>query len=271
MLKKIIGKNINSLLGFFDLSIHTASKKSFSKIEKEKKDIIKEVAVENKVIENKNEMEDKFKYEDSWLKNLNFKSILDIGANSGQFVEKFLIFYPKADFFCFEPLSEPFDELKEKFGSKQNFHLYKFALGNKAGEEKIFHNEYSPSSSLLAMKDEHKDAFDFAREEFEEEITIKKLDHLSIEPDIKKPYLVKMDTQGFESEVIKGGKDIISKADMIIIETSFVQLYEGAPLFDDIYMILKNMGFEYVGSFEQLRRPQDGKILQQDSIFIKKV
>jgi len=205
-----------------------------------------------------------------WLKNKKFKFILDIGANEGQFAEKFVALFPEATFICFEPLAEPLQKLKERFKDRNNFQFHQLALGNETGKNKIFRNEYSPSSSLLPMKKNHKEAFTFTEKDFEEEIEIKKLDEILNENDIAKPYLVKIDVQGFEIEVIKGGQNIISNAEMIILETSFVQLYEGAPLFDDIYELLKSLSFEYIGSFEQLERPQDGKILQQDSIFIKK-
>lgn len=204
-----------------------------------------------------------------WLKELGIKTILDIGTNEGQFAEKITKILPEADLICFEPLHDPFEKLKERFHDKNNFSCLRVALGDSEGKQKIFRNEYSPSSSILPMKQAHKEAFDFARQEYEEEIEIKKLDNVVRHIRVDGPYLVKIDVQGYEMQVIDGGIMTIEGAQLIILETSFVELYEGSPLFGDIYKKLESLNFRYVGSFEQLFRPRDGKILQQDSIFQK--
>ena len=204
-----------------------------------------------------------------WLKNLDFKTIIDVGANEGQAANNFLGLFPRAEFYCFEPLPEPFKDLSKRFKNSSNFHLYDFALGNESGEKKMFRNEYSLSSSILPMEEAHKEAFVNTKNEFEEQITIKKLDDVFKNIKLNKPLLVKIDVQGFELEVIKGGSNIISDADMIILETSFVHLYKDSPLFSDVHDLLKSMGFEYQGAYEQLAKPQDGRILQQDSIFVR--
>ena len=205
----------------------------------------------------------------SWFTNIDFDTIIDIGANEGQFASNISSHFPHATFYCFEPLPEPFKGLSKRFGGLDRFHLYDLALGNESGKKRMFRNEYSLSSSILPMAEAHKEAFTNTKNEFEEYITIDTLDNVFKKIKIKGPILVKIDVQGFEKEVIKGGQKIISKADMIILETSFVPLYKNAPLFGDIYESLKNLGFNYQGSFDQLPSPQDGRILQQDSIFVR--
>jgi hypothetical protein len=73
--------------------------------------------------------------------------------------------------------------------------------------------------------------------------------------------------QGYEAKVIAGGEDVVACAKIIIVEVSFQRLYEGGPLFDDIYRILKDRGFNYAGNFEQLYSPKNGRVLQADAIF----
>lgn len=81
--------------------------------------------------------------------------------------------------------------------------------------------------------------------------------------------LVKIDVQGYEDRVIRGGQRVISRAKVLIVETSFQTLYDGQPLFEDIYDTLLKMGFRYIGALWQLRSPLNGSILQADSIFVK--
>lgn len=63
--------------------------------------------------------------------------------------------------------------------------------------------------------------------------------------------------------------ELLENADLIIVETTFVELYEEQPLFDVIYDKLRKLGFKYVGNEEQLVSPMNGEVLQADSIFVK--
>ena len=80
--------------------------------------------------------------------------------------------------------------------------------------------------------------------------------------------LVKIDVQGFEDRVLRGGERTIREAKAIIIETSFVPLYEGQPLFSDIRRQLTGWGFVYAGSVGQIRSRTTGEVLQEDSLFL---
>jgi hypothetical protein len=55
----------------------------------------------------------------------------------------------------------------------------------------------------------------------------------------------------------------------VIVETSFVELYEGQPLFGEVYSQLLEQGFRYIGSWDQFLDPQNGRPLQQDGIFLR--
>ena len=204
----------------------------------------------------------------TWLKQYNLNTIIDIGANEGQFANKILSIFPNIEVHCFEPLKDAYQELQRNFKNQQNVHLYNCGLGESNSEKEIFKNEYSPSSSLLPMLDLHKVNFDYAVDVVPERITIRKLDEV-MEDKVKRPLLVKIDVQGYEMFVLKGGQSVIKQADVVIIETSFYPLYSGQPLFEDIYDYFKNAGYKYVGNIEQLLVPVDFKILQADAIFVK--
>lgn len=203
-----------------------------------------------------------------WLRSYNFKTILDIGANEGQFASKILTIFPEAEIHCFEPLHSVFEQLQLNFKNISNVVVYNFGLGASTEEKNIFRNEYSASSSVLEMLDLHKENFDFAVAVEPEKISIKKLDEVFI-TEIPKPLLIKIDVQGYEMYVLEGGKSAIPQAEVIIIETSFYPFYDNQPLFDDIYQYFTQWGYRYVGNIEQLEAPKDQKILQADAIFVK--
>ena len=207
--------------------------------------------------------------EDKWLSDYGIKTILDIGANKGGFAMKIRKIIPHAKIYSFEPIKQALDNLKINLKKDSNIEFFNIGLGNKNSELEINKNEFSPSSSILEMNSSHKINFPHTKKTLKEKIIIKRLDDIIKDIDVKSKLLIKIDVQGYEKEVILGGIKTIPRADIIIVETSFVELYKKQPLFEDIYKILTKLGFKYMGSFEQIKSPLNEQILQQDSIFIK--
>jgi hypothetical protein len=81
--------------------------------------------------------------------------------------------------------------------------------------------------------------------------------------------LIKIDTQWYEAEIIAWWVNTIVQAKICILETSFYPLYIWQPLFQDIYKIMMGLWFTYYWGLEQWFDPKDGKLLFQDSVFIK--
>jgi FkbM family methyltransferase len=204
-----------------------------------------------------------------WLSERNISSIIDIGANAGQFAKLARLSFPLAKIYSFEPIPSVFEKLKENFADDTNFEAFNTALGEENGEVTFFQNDYTLSSSCLKMKDAHKIAAPHTVNATEIKVRMATLDEVLHSEEIKSPYLIKIDVQGLEDKVINGGQHIIRHADYIITEVSFVELYENQPLFDVIYHKLSGMGFRYIGSFEQMLSPLNSEILQADAIFAK--
>lgn len=204
-----------------------------------------------------------------WLKKNNIKKVVDIGANQGQFTNKILKILPGSKIFCFEPLPDEFNDLKRTFKNHPDISLLNYALGNKVGKTIFQKNKFSPSSSVLEMSENHEVNFPFTTDSLQIEVPMERLDNFLnlIDPDDKT--LIKIDVQGYESEVISGGKEVLNKSKVVLIETSFVELYKGQKLFEDIYRCLNAMGYKYKGSTNNIYSSISGEILQSDSIFIK--
>jgi FkbM family methyltransferase len=208
--------------------------------------------------------------EHKWLQAHQFKTIIDIGANEGQFADKMRILFPHAMIFAFEPLPQVFEKLKSNFIQDKAFEAINLGLGETEGILEFWENEYSPSSSFLRLTDTHKENFEEARLEQKVEVKIDRLDQVFADRELQPPLLIKIDVQGFEDRVIKGGGQTIRKAEMIISEISFTALYKDQPLFSDIFNLLGNLGFYFAGQFDQINSPESQKPLQADGIFLKK-
>jgi FkbM family methyltransferase len=207
----------------------------------------------------------------AWLLNANIKTVFDIGANTGQFASLIHEVLPEAFIYSFEPLEECYQKLKTKEREIANFKAFNVALGDTDGEIEFHRNEFSASSSILPMADLHKQNYPFTDKEYLSKVKVARLDDIAKDLVIEGDLLIKIDVQGYEDKVIQGGRSLINRATILLIETSFNPLYLGQPLFGDIYECLRD-DFHYMGSLYQSQSTSriDGSILQEDSIFINK-
>jgi FkbM family methyltransferase len=206
-----------------------------------------------------------------WFHDLNFATILDIGSNTGQFALALNAVLPKAKIYSFEPIPECFEGLQKSIQGISNMQAFNVGVGNSSGNLSFERSKNSLSSSFRKMTDVHKLAFPNTSENETITVAIEKLDSIAEKLEILDPLLAKIDVQGFEDQVLKGGSKTVQRAKMVIIETSFLRLYEDQPLFGDIYTTLQNLGFIYVGALESLCDPITGRVLQEDSIFLKQL
>ena len=143
------------------------------------------------------------------------------------------------------------------------------ALGGETNELEIEQNRHSPSSSFLTMTELHRYAFpeSASGERRRVSVKVRRLDDVAAELAMPGNLLIKLDVQGFEANVIAGGRSTFERACLVLIETSFLPLYEGQPLFDDIYGLMRSLGFEFRGNLQQMLHAVDGSVVQADSIF----
>ena len=207
-----------------------------------------------------------------WLKDFNVNTILDIGANEGQFAIEVSRFIPNAHIYSFELLKDIFEKLiANSYKICSSFQCYNVALGNFNGITKIFRSHFSPSSSLLEMAKLHEQAFPFTKKRWEEEVIVRRLDDVIEEKNLNliDNVFIKLDVQGYEKEVIYGGLNTFKKAKIVVTDISFYELYKRQPLFEDVYNLLLSIGFKYKGSINTTFHSKTGLPLFADAIFVK--
>lgn len=204
-----------------------------------------------------------------WLEKYDIKTVIDIGAHTGQFAKEIRDKLPQAKIYSFEPLKDCYQGLVQNMKEDKNFKAYNFALGDRESKQEINRSVSSPSSSLLPMGDLHEEMYPHTKGGSKEEIEVKRLDDVFKNSDLEKEIMVKIDVQGYEDKVIAGGTNVISQAKIALLEVSFQELYKGQALFNEIYDIMKKLGFRYQGRIQQRINPKTGEVLYEDSIFIK--
>jgi FkbM family methyltransferase len=204
-----------------------------------------------------------------WLVNLGVRTVLDIGANVGRFAFTARKLFPAAHIYAFEPLGDCLAAAQRLMRGDKLFTPINVALGAARAEATFQRNAATPSSSFLKVTRRHTAAFPGTDQTMELTVSVDALDDVVSNMKLELPMLVKIDVQGFEDQVLRGGERTIRQASVILMETSFETLYEGQALFDEIYQRLRSWGFDFKGNIDQAHAPADGRVLQADSLFVK--
>jgi len=86
---------------------------------------------------------------------------------------------------------------------------------------------------------------------------------------VRAPLLMKLDVQGFELEVLRGGSRTLGMADVVILETSVLPYNEGAPTFEDVVAFMRTAGFSVSDFCGQFRRETDHALYITDVAFVR--
>lgn len=206
------------------------------------------------------------------LKSLNkVNTIIDIGANKGQFTLAARSVYPEGNIISFEPLSGPAEIFNKVFTKDQNIVLHQSAIGPQKDTVEMHVSNREDSSSLLPIGNNQLSMFPGTEESHIEEIKVAPLHKfLSKEDLLNKRVFVKIDVQGYELEVLRGSKNLIDEFDYIYVECSFVELYEGQVLADDVIEYLSNYSFKLEGVYN-MYYDKKGIAIQADFLFSKDI
>lgn len=196
------------------------------------------------------------------------KTALDIGANTGQFARDLRSALPDCTIHAFEPVKAPFSELQEWARGQKGVHCYNLALGDQAGTVSINTGAYSRASSLMPAASRLREAMPHVVPDQTEATTITTLDSWFEGQDIARPFVVKMDVQGYEGKVIAGGRKTISQAAAVLTEICFVELYEGQPLAADLLPALRECGLEIADIYDLRRLPATDMGFYCDALFL---
>ncbi len=189
------------------------------------------------------------------------KVILDVGAHEGESIELFLKNFKVDLIISFEPSKYTFkkllknsENLKNKFINTK-IHLENFAVGNIDNDIELNYLNETSSSTLRELNVNSKY---FKKKEnlfgklINKKITVKQINFNKYleKKDLKKIDLLKIDTEGYELEVLKGLKDLISRVSIILFEHHYDNMIIKNYKFSDINQLLRNNGFKRAYKFK---------------------
>lgn len=206
-----------------------------------------------------------------FLKSQNIQTVFDVGANIGDFVRYTREVLPTAEIIALEPQPLCAARIRSRFPNDTHLHVLEYAAG-KIEETKIFRlNTYTPSASLLPLTEKHLKSFPHAQETGQVSVTIKTLDSIYAQyrHRAQGPIFLKIDVQGYELPSLAGADEVLKHSQVVLIEACFKELYQGQGLFDDIYRVLTQKGFNYHGSISTKFDAETRIPLFEDALFIK--
>lgn len=200
---------------------------------------------------------------------LGIGTLIDVGANVGQYAEKVRSLGYAGDIVSFEPLTAAYAPLLAKAsGDKRWCVMPRMALGerNETATIHVAHNLVS--SSLLDVNEASVEAEPGSAFGAHETIDVRRLDHVA-SADWSRPFALKVDTQGFEMAVLRGAGDLLSAVALLQVEMSLAPIYAGGAGFHELYKFVTDAGFrciDVVPGFLDLKR---GELLQVDAVFVR--
>lgn len=206
---------------------------------------------------------------DAILGMVGLRTIVDVGANRGQFALVARHCCPSARIVSFEPLAEPAETFRAIFADDTRTKLIDAALGPRSGNAVMHVSGRDDSSSLLPItpaQDAHYPGT--AQIGITTVHTTRLAEHLA-EGAIDSPALLKLDVQGFELEALAGCEDLLDRFAWVYAECSFIELYTGQCFADDIIAWLRERSFTLRGvyntDYDTQRQP-----IQADFLFTRR-
>jgi FkbM family methyltransferase len=195
-----------------------------------------------------------------------FRTVVDVGANRGQFALVAARRFPHASLWCFEPLPVARAKLEAVLGSRPGVTVLDTALAADAGEHDMHVTRHDDSSSLHAVGPRQLEEFPGTDEVSSVRVHTARLDEVLTQAQVDAPALLKLDVQGSELEVLQGAGELLSAFETILVECSFVELYVGQSLATEVIAFLDSQGWRLRGTYNPTYGAR-GVCLQADLLF----
>lgn len=188
------------------------------------------------------------------------KTIIDIGAAQGKWTEKAMQVWQQSNYVLFEPLAEREQELKRLSSQHPNVKIVNAGAGKEKSVIDFFVTNDLDGSGVAdnGTNAEHRT------------ISITTVDDEINQLKLPGPYLLKLDTHGYEVAIFEGASNTLKQTELIIVECYGFQIAPGSLLFWEMCQYLDSKGFRLIDMVDIMRREKDQAFWQCDAFFIPK-
>jgi FkbM family methyltransferase len=197
--------------------------------------------------------------ERSFQKGIEIETVIDIGASNGMWSESCIKYYPEASYFLIEAQKEHQFSL-DKFKGKYTNVDYKIAAAG-GREGFVFFDNSDLFGGLAIEKEDDRNLV---------KVPITTIDSEVVTNALKPPFLVKLDTHGYELPILEGAKETLKNSNIVIIEVYNFIIADESIRFWEMCVYMDKLGFLPIDLVDVLHRKKDNSLWQFDLIFIKK-
>lgn len=170
-------------------------------------------------------------------------SALDVGANVGQFGLSLRNRGYAGQIMSFEPVSDAFNELKKVASGDDLWGMSNLALGAARASMEINVSENSQFSSFNDLTSTASNFDPEAAFKASESVIVETLDRVINLEDRKANVLLKIDTQGYERQVLEGGREALKHVRGVLLELPIINIYKGNWTFHEAVAYMRASGF----------------------------
>lgn len=197
-------------------------------------------------------------------------SIIDVGANRGDWSREVQKIFPKANFLLCEPNADHRDSLVSlQSDQSTKFIMSDKLLGDKNGFVQYFANPKANTGNSIYRENTRHFSSDnpYVSVKMMPVTTLQDLVNEKIGEGVCIDFL-KIDSQGAELDILRGGKEILPNISLLLLEMSLVKYNINGAMFADIFKFLDKNGFSLVDIVDLQRRK--GVLLAMDALFVNK-
>jgi FkbM family methyltransferase len=177
-----------------------------------------------------------------FLRSRSINLVLDVGANEGQFAQEIRLHGYEGKIISFEPVAETFKQLQQNCAPDKDWDCRRMALGDSAGAVEINVSKNTAMSSIVSQTDVGRNSIYNADVVRVETVQVETLDAIFSGFSDRRVFL-KIDTQGFEQNVLNGGKHVLPLLLGVQLELPLIHLYHGTWKFDEAIRFMREAGF----------------------------
>ncbi|MEM1288292.1 MAG: FkbM family methyltransferase [Pseudomonadota bacterium] len=189
------------------------------------------------------------------------ETVIDVGASDGRWSRSLSATFPQATYFLVEAQE---CHLPGLHAFKADFPHSDFVLaaaGDQEGE--IFFDASDPFGGVASHEQMGGDERKVVR------VPVTTIDHEVKARSLAGPFLIKLDTHGFEVPILSGASETLAQASAVIIEVYNFDITEGVLRFPDMISLMERNGFRVADMFDPVYRPHDGMLWQMDLLFLR--
>lgn len=188
---------------------------------------------------------------------IKINTVIDVGASDGRWSKKCMNFFPDARYLMFDALNTHEDNLTKFCAINNNAEFILAAAGDREGT--TYFNNSSLYGGSLSNSSKGSNII---------EVPVTTIDSQINNRNLKPPFLIKLDTHGFEVPILEGAKQTLIQTNLVIIEAYHFKLTDESLRFYEICKYMENLGFSPIDMADFMLRKCDNSFWQMDMFFV---